>query len=303
MSAVLSDWQEPLRQTTEPAYRIDSVVVPLDGGGASQAALPVARTLAALEHATLHVVCLGEHALGQRQTLEDLGLTAEDLHGVVLDQLTGEPAEAIVRFTQKQPAPILVMGTQTGRQRSRATLGPITEAVLACAPPRIVLVTPEHGERPYQIRRIVMAHDGTPTSDLSAALAADLSHRAGAEVVALHVAARQTSHPMLEPGSLPAPRYVDQMQHEWPAWAQEFMERMLTLGATPSAVNFKLLVTGGQPGSEIAQFARDNGADLVVMAWQHGRWRPQRPGALKVVVRRSRCPVLLILAPQPHPTE
>jgi nucleotide-binding universal stress UspA family protein len=177
------------------------------------------------------------------------------------------------------------------------------EAVLSSAPPRIVLVTPEHGELPWQVRRIVMAHDGTPTSDLSIALAADLSHRAGAEVVALHVAARQASHPLLEPGSLPAPRYVDQMQHEWPAWAAEFMERMLTLGSAPTAMNFKLLVTGGQPGSEIAQFARDHVADLVVMAWHHGRWRPQRPGALKVVVRRSGCPVLLICAPPLHPAE
>lgn len=119
--------------------------------------------------------------------------------------------------------------------------------------------------------------------------------------MALHVAARQASRPDMEPGSLPAPRYVDQMQHEWPAWASEFMGRMLTLGATPNAMNFKLLVTGGQPGSEIAQFARDHHADLVVMTGQ-GRWRP-RPGALKVAVGRSGCPVLLIRAPGSQPRE
>jgi nucleotide-binding universal stress UspA family protein len=114
-------------------------------------------------------------------------------------------------------------------------------------------------------------------------------------VLVLHVAARKISHPMLEPGSLPAPRYVDQPQHEWPAWAGEFMERMMALGTLPAAVNFKLLVTGGQPGSEIAQFASDNNADLVVLAL-HGHQQPECAGALETVVRRSGCPVLLIRA-------
>jgi nucleotide-binding universal stress UspA family protein len=144
----------------------------------------------------------------------------------------------------------------------------------------------------------VLAHDGTPTSDLATAPAADLAQRAGAEVIALHVAGRNRERP-LEPGSMPAPRYIDQPQHEWPAWAGAFVERMMALGAPPSAVNFKLLVTGGQPGSEIAQFAREHRADLVVMAW-HGRWRRSRPGALKTVVRRSGCPVMLVCQkPQP----
>ena len=236
--------------------------------------------------------------LGPRQTLDELGLSAQDLHDVVLDQITGDPAEATIRFAQNCPAPIIVMATQTGGPRPRATLGPIAEAVLSSAFPRVLLVTPDRGDRPWEIRRIVMAHDGTPTSGLGTAIAADLSSRWGG--VALHVAARHPSHPALEPGSLPAPRYVDQKQHEWPAWASEFMERMLTLGAAPTALNFRLLVTGGQPGSEIAQYARDHGADLVVLAW-NGRWRPQHAGALKVAVRRSGCPVLLISAP-PLPT-
>jgi nucleotide-binding universal stress UspA family protein len=62
-------------------------------------------------------------------------------------------------------------------------------------------------------------------------------------------------------------------------------------------VNFKLLVTGGQPGSEIAQFARDHHADLAVVAW-YGDWQAQHVGAIRVVVRRAGCPVLLICAPQ-----
>jgi nucleotide-binding universal stress UspA family protein len=298
MNAVLRDWQGPLRQqfTAEDAYRVDAIVVPLDGSPGSRMALPVARTLAQYERATLHVAYVGERLLDPQQALQELGLTSEALQGVVLERLTGVPAEAILNFVRRLPASLLVMSTHSAGQQPRATLGPLVDAVLRSAPTRIVLVNPDRGEEPWPIRRVVLAHDGSPTSDFAIPLTADLAHRAGAEVIALHVAARQSSRAM-EPGSLPAPFYVDQPQHEWPRWAGEFVERMMALGASPAAVNFKLLVTGGQPGSEIAQFARDHQADLAVVAW-HGHWHAQRTGAVKVVVQRAGCPVLLICAPQ-----
>jgi nucleotide-binding universal stress UspA family protein len=70
------------------------------------------------------------------------------------------------------------------------------------------------------------------------------------------------------------------------------MDRMLAMGAPPSAVLFKLVVTGGQPGSEVSQVARERNVDLVVMAW-HGKWRSQHH-ATRVVTRTSGCPVLLV---------
>lgn len=329
MNAVLRDWQEPLRRqlTAEEAYRVDTIVVPLDGSRGTKMALPVARTLAQVERATLHLAYVGERELDPRRAWQHLGLSDEDLDGVVLQQLTGMPsrvsgipgspterpadtspgpetengkleaaAEAILRLVHSLPAALLVMSTHSAGQHSRATLGPLVDAVLRSAPTRIVLVNPERGEVSWPIHRVVLAHDGSPTSDFAIPLTADLAQRAGAEVTALHVAARKSSRAM-EPGSLPAPRYLDQPQHEWPRWAGEFVERMMALGAPPAAVNFKLLVTGGQPGSEIAQFTRDHHADLAVVAW-HGHWQAQRLGAVKVVVRRAGCPVLLICAPQ-----
>jgi nucleotide-binding universal stress UspA family protein len=258
--------------------------------------------MARLERATLHLIHVGEPLPDPRQKLEELGLGGEQLHGVVLDQITGEAGEGIANLVRRLPAPLIVMPIRTVGQHSRAALRELAEAVLSSAPARMLLVNPNRGEEPWQIRRIVLAHDGTPTSDFAIPLTADLARRAGADVIALHVAARIASHPA-EPGSLPAPRYVDQPQHEWPRWAGEFVERMMALGASPAAVNFKLLVSGGQPGSEIAQFTHNHNADLVVVAW-HGRWHEQRTGAVKAVVRRARCPVLLIYAPgRPEPAK
>jgi nucleotide-binding universal stress UspA family protein len=145
----------------------------------------------------------------------------------------------------------------------------------------------------WRLRQILLAHDGTPASDAATFPAAELAQAAGAEVLALHVAARG-KNPSSQPGSIPAPQYVDQLQHEWPSWTQEFMNRMLAAGAPPSSVHFQLVVTGGQAGSEVAEVARERGVDLVVMAW-HGHTN-HKTCATRVVIRNAGCPVLLVFS-------
>ena len=70
------------------------------------------------------------------------------------------------------------------------------------------------------------------------------------------------------------------------------MNRLLAAGMPPPNVHFKLAVTGGQPGSEVAQVAREREIDLVVMAW-HGHWE-RESSATRVVVRGCGCPVMLV---------
>ena len=295
-------FRDPFKSSHQPdavtAYRIGSVVAPLDASSSSQVVLPVARVLAHLAQVTLHVVYVGERP--DPRPSSELGLSDRELQNVVLDQLAGDPATAIVNFSRECPSPWIVMSTQIAGGQPEAVFGPTAEAVLNAVGSPLILVTPDRGDRPWELRRIVLAHDGTPTCYRTVAPAGvDLWNCARPEVLVLHVAARK-SHPTLEPGSLPAPLYLDQPHHEWPAWASEFMERMMALGALPASVNFKLLVTGGQPGSEIAQFASDNHASLVILAL-HGYLQTERAGMLQAVVQRSGCPVLLMCTAQREP--
>ncbi len=291
--AAIPDWKQLVHEPAPSSgLPVETVLVPLDGREASKAALPVARVIAQFERATLHILYVGQRLRGPQETLEQLGLTPEEIRGAVLDHLTGEPGKAIQAIAERLPSPLMVMCTHTGPHRQGASLGAIARAVLGTVPERILLVRPERGNEPWRMRRVLLAHDGTPSAGCAIGPTTHLAHRAGAEVTAVHVASRKSVQPT-EPGSLLAPRYMDQPHHEWPVWANEFVERMLALGHTPSLVNFKLLVTGGQPGSEIAQTARDNRADLVVLPW-HGRWESQRVNAVKVIVRNCGCPVLLI---------
>jgi nucleotide-binding universal stress UspA family protein len=288
--AALPDWHDALQNSVEQQSSVRSIVLPLDGSTASRRAIPIGRYLAQLYRAPLHVLYAAEHRFSPREAIERLGLSNADLQGVILDQHRGDPCEAILASARGLDRAVIVMCTNTGHHVGPDCFGSVTEGVLVGTPDRIVLVA-ERDEQPWKIHRVLLAHDGTPRSDMATAPAAEVAQRAGATVQAIHVATRGEEYSD-EPGSMPAPRYIDQPQHEWPNWANQFMNRMLALGAPPSSVSFKLVVTGGQAGSEVAQVSRERQADLVVMAW-HGRWdAPQ--SATKVVVRSAGCPVLLV---------
>jgi len=288
--AALPDWHEALQNSVEQQTWARNIVLPLDGSAASRRAIPIGRYLAQLYRAPLHVLYAAEHRFTTREAIERLGLSDADLQGAILDQNRGNASQAILASARGLDRAVIVMCTNTGHHAGPDCFGSVTEAVLVGTPERIVLVA-EREEQPWEIHRVLLAHDGTPSSDIATAPAAEVAQRAGATVMAIHVAARGEEDSQ-EPGSMLAPRYMDQPQHEWPNWANQFMLRMLALGAPPSSVSFKLVVTGGQAGSEVAQVSRERQADLVVMAW-HGRWdAPQ--SATKVVIRNAGCPVLLV---------
>lgn len=290
MTVAIPEWRDALPARQRLSI-ITNVVLPLDGTPLSRVALPVARGLCQLYGATMHVLYVGEEQLAPEEAVKRLGLTPQETQGAVLDQYSDDPADMILRAAERLAESAIVMCTHTGRHNDGESFGSVTESVLRAVPKRIVLLRPECSDPGWKLRRILLAHDGTPCSDVASSPAAELARRAGAEALALHVAARSSTNPE-EPGSLPAPRYVDQPQHEWPNWAHEFMGRMLALGALPSSMHFKLVVTGGQPGSEVAQVSRERNVDLVVMAWR-GDWKEQ-PTAPRIVIRNAGCPVMLV---------
>ena len=291
MTAAIPEWNGAVERRKTKPRTVENVILPLDGQNFSQSAIPIARELARLHGATLHVVYVGEQAATAPDTLTWLGLKSGETRGVVMDHRKGNPAERVIHSARDLPRALIVMCTHTGQQMNGERFGAVAESILLTKPERIVLLAPEPDHPAWKLRSILLAHDGTPACHPAAGPAAELAHLAGAQIIALHVATRR--NPRGEaPGSLSAPRYLDQPQHEWPAWAEEFMSRMLAAGAAPSSMHFDLVVTGGQPGSEVAQVARERNADLVVMGW-HGHW-DHDPSATRVVIRTSGCPVFLV---------
>jgi nucleotide-binding universal stress UspA family protein len=279
------------RPAPENSESLTTILLALDGSKRSQASVPVARKLRDIYGATLHVVYVGTHAGDRDLTAERLGFTVQESRELIFESSSGKPSQLIARLGATHPGSVVVMSTETGEPTGGDHFGSVTESVFALRPERIVLFCPNGTADSWALRRILLAHDGTPASHAATGPAADLAQRAGAEVLALHVAARAAGRPT-QAGSIPAPRYLDQPQHEWPHWTGEFMNRLLAGGMPPPNVHFKLAVTGGQPGSEVAQVARQREIDLVVMAW-HGHCE-RECSATRVVIRRCGCPVMLV---------
>ncbi len=293
MTAALPEWNGAVQPVYRTAKGVRNIVLPVDGTERSRAAVPVARTLARLYSASLHVIYVGEEQLDLNQAANRLRLGVDEADEPVFEQGGSDPVKAVMSLIWQLPDPLAVVSTELGRHTNEDRFGSVTEALFERRPEWAVVVSADHGEAPWNLGQILLAHDGTPASNVATGPAADLAQRSGAEVIALHVAARGEERPE-EAGSISAPIYFDQPQHEWPAWAHEFMNRVLAGGTPASSLHFKLTVTGGQPGSEVAQVARDRHVDMVVMAW-HGHWDHQNC-ATRVVVRTSGCPVLLAYA-------
>jgi len=285
--------QVPRGTPAEPgAPRASTVLVPLDGSVHATAALPVARALAELEGATLHVVHVAEPVLSPHELLRAAGLAPDELRGLVIDQAVGPPAASIVRLAREGQSALIVMCPLTKATEPPRELGSVAAAVVREAPCPVVLVPPGRGRRPWALRRIAVPQDGTPATAAAIEPAIELARRSGAALDILHVAQPGAPGPAA-PGTFTVPQYLDQPQHEWPVWAREFLDRTRALCHCPPSVQTRLFLRAGEPAAEIVRFAAEQQSDLIVLAW-HGSLAAERAATLKGVIRDAQCPLFLV---------
>jgi nucleotide-binding universal stress UspA family protein len=274
--------------------KLASILIPLDGTVQALSALPVAQTLAELGEATLHIVHVHEHSVPVHELLSRLGISAEECVGCVVEQATGPPAERIIDLARELGGDLLVLCTHTATHQRSDTLGHTSRAVLASASCPVVLTHPDRGRQSWPLRRIVLAQDGTPASACAIDAAATIARRGDVELLVVHLAAPRAGQPT-EPGTLTAPQYVDQPQYEWPAWGREFLERLIALGHPPPTVRLRLVLGSGAEGTGVVRVAREQHADLIVLAW-HGHLEGGHASIVKAAIRDAHCPVLVVRA-------
>ena len=95
-----------------------------------------------------------------------------------------------------------------------------------------------------------------------------------------------------EAGSFTTPRYVDQPQHEWPAWTSEFVSRLT--GICPLGhLHVRMSLAHGNTAAEILHLSERQSTDLIVLAWR-GMWEARRAGTLKDILREAHCPIMVV---------
>lgn len=270
-------------------HRTPVVLLPLDGTAESCAAMPVARSLAAIARATLHIAYVTPQPMPIEQTRRHLALSEKQLVGTVLDTVTGAPAEGIVRLAVERHSLVIVMAMHDGHPGVESGLGSVAEGVLRNSPCPILLVPPYRPAH-WHMQRILLPQDGTPEAAAIIESAARLAARVPAELLLLHVGGIPGA---AEPGTIKVPTYMDQPHHEWPQWTREFVERVRGLGHLPRELKLRLFVARGDAGDEIVKAATAHAVDLIIMPW-HGSLAPQRAVALKAVIRGGVSPVLIL---------
>jgi nucleotide-binding universal stress UspA family protein len=266
-----------------------TVLVPLDGSVDATAAIPVARGFGELLNATVALLHVSDDALTPAALVERMRLSGEDVPGLIVEHRPGAAAAEIVKAAGERHASMIVMCPQIRTDLRWRALGSVAAAVLRATPCPVVLVPSARGRKRWELHRLLVPHDGTPTSAATIGPATDLALKAAAELVVLHVATPGAETPT-EPGTLVSPRYIDQPQHEWPAWAQEFLARLCAVGGARGETEIRLAVAQGDAGAAIVNFARQS--DLIVLGWR-GVLEPDRARTMQRVIRDTTCPVIV----------
>ncbi len=265
------------------------ILVPLDGTKQALAALPVAKVLSAIEQAPLHILLVGEHKSAAEELRSWLGREALALDGFTVDARVGTPAVEILQVALEIKPRAIVICRHSSTERGKM-LGRTAMKVLHGASCPVVLVPPERGAIPWHLHHVMVPHDGTPTTSAALQPAAELAEHSRAELLVVHVT--DIAAAPAEPGSLTTPRYLDQPQHEWPAWAGEFVNRLACL-CPLGRLQVRMFLAHGATAAEVLRLSERQSTDLIVLAWR-GRWEAPRAATLKGILRDARCPIMVV---------
>jgi nucleotide-binding universal stress UspA family protein len=138
-------------------------------------------------------------------------------------------------------------------------------------------------------RRILVATDFAESAERALACAVQLARRHGAELVLLHVYMDLPAYPEITAGQ------VEAIYEEQRRWIDSALERRAR-SARSEGLRARALLRTGPAASTIADTAREEGADLLVVG-THSRSGLDRlivGSVAERVVRLAACPVLVI---------
>ena len=252
-----------------------SILVPVDGTPQSNAALPLARSMAQATGAAITVlrVLRPSEAPGHRaRTAEALETVATELAtaGLQVEPVMreGEIVPQILEVARKRSVDLIVMRSHGRVGLSRAVLGSVTERVLAESGVPVLLLRPG-GRRVRHIHTLLVPIDGSPGGAVALGTGVGLAQATGASIKLLRVVVPLPlyAYTEFEYGHIP--------DFDPTAWDEEALASAQSyvndIGARLQGAG--VATTGeARMAPEIAQtivsVAQETSADLIVMSTQ-----------------------------------
>jgi nucleotide-binding universal stress UspA family protein len=166
----------------------------------------------------------------------------------------GHPAEVILRVAEEERVGLIVMGSRGASHWRQLLVGSTSKAVVRHAHCSVLILRGSSAD----VRRIVLASDGSAGARKAAQLAFALASRLGAEVGAVHVC--DARHPGEGHGHRRATPSQGAMEQKVAA-----LEDELNAAAGAACVTCALEHTSGHPAEAIVRFGTAKNADLIVL--------------------------------------
>jgi len=245
----------------------DRICIGVDGSECARRATAVGIGIAEASGASVDVVHAmsedpesGEPVDGDRVLTELAGPI--DGAGVDVEghALTGEPAEAIVRFADDRDADLLVLGRRgLGGVRDRL-LGSVVHAVLRSAE-RPVLCVPE-GEGTFEVSDLLAPTDGSAAAERAAPIAATLAHEHDATVHTCYVLDLARVAGPFNAGGV-TPQTIEVYEER----GRSYLDRMAEqLHDHHPGLDVRSAVVRNAAHAGLTEYAEDHEIDLIVLS-------------------------------------
>lgn len=261
------------------------ILVALSEPRHARTALRVVMALCARVARSVVVTHVSEEPLSSEEVLERLGLSTQDVAGVVVESLSGRPEAVLPEAARARQSSLLVLGLSPEADEPGEVLGHL----LMQSPCPVLLVPLDLRDRWGEAGIVLLPLDGTPSTASVAPLAIDMAVKNSSSLEILYVGMPKVPS---EPGSMGFPSFLDQPQHEWAMWKREFLYRFSECywgGKLP--VDVSLFLATGDPGDAILELAERHEPDLIVIGW-HGELQHAHAQTLRKLLSHSRWPVM-----------
>jgi nucleotide-binding universal stress UspA family protein len=221
---------------------------------------------------------------------------ATDHPSCVYETTTGEPHTEILRKARKEDASLIIMGAHTrpedvGAMRHRVIAGSTMQKVAKSARCPVLIVSRPCVTCWSYFANIVVATDFSKPSDYAFQFARNVAKEIGCR---LHVFHCVDIGPEGQTGAASQSMIEQQLAAAEKKVADKYVANMGDFD------NYVLALREGTPHVEVLKYARENKADLIVMAHHTKDIDPEQAmlgSTIEQVVLRSACPVLSVNHP------
>lgn len=178
--------------------------------------------------------------------------------GITMDAVVkeGDPSDVIVETAVKNDTDLIVLGTYGRKGLGRMIIGSVTAKVIADSPCDVLVVKSACGGCSGRYANILVAYDGSPSSNHALKIACDMAISDGGKVTAHYV----------------IPHYQEMLNFFKTEGiskilikeAKKILDQAVAIGKE-MGVTVDIQLAEGQPAEKLVNSANANGIDLVVM--------------------------------------